>query len=170
MQEIILTHGYTCSLKSTISEALAARTGLQRIETKQFGKIKSERQKMLRYEGLAKAAGNVLEAGQSVILDGTFPTFECRNRIYRLAEKHGVSRVTVLHCVCADDEEVLRRLFARKKNEGVCYEEWLNRAHEGLEADMERFGGLRVVRIDTSGSVALPYLRETGAFYADAAA
>jgi hypothetical protein len=47
---------------------------------------------------------------------------------------------------------VLRRLWARKKNEGICYEEWQNRAHDGLETDKSRFEGLRIIKIDTTDS------------------
>ena len=114
---ITMMHGYTCSLKTTISKSLASKAGFHRIETKQFGAITSEDQKLQRYEQLAGAAETVLGTGRSVILDGTFPKFECRNHIYKLAEKCGIRRVTIVHCVCEDEEEVMRRLVTRKKNE-----------------------------------------------------
>jgi predicted kinase len=142
-------HGYTCGLKTTISKDLAARYGLIRIETKMFGVVVTEAEKLRRYEQLAEAAGTVLDTGRSVVLDGTFSKYECRNRIYRLAEKTGIQGVTIITCVCGDEEEVLRRLWARKKNEGVCYEEWLNRSHDGLGIDKARFEGLKILRVNT---------------------
>jgi predicted kinase len=149
---ITIMHGYTCSSKTTTSEVLAAWYGLRRIETKEFGAITSEAEKLRRYEQLAGAAETVLESGNSVILDGTFSKYECRNRIYRLAERSGIQAVTIIHCVCGDDEEVLRRLWGRKKNEGICTEEWRARAHDGLEMDKARFERLRIIRMDTTDS------------------
>ena len=149
-QTIIVMHGYTCTLKTMISKSLASKAGFHRIETKQFGAITSEDQKLRRYEQLAGAAETVLRTGRSVILDGTFSKYECRNHIYRLAEKSGIGRVTIVHCVCEDEEEIMRRLAARRKNEGICYEEWLNRSHDDLEIDKARFEGLRIIKVDTS--------------------
>jgi predicted kinase len=146
---ITMMHGYTCSSKTTISEALDARYGLRRIETKMFGAITTEAEKLRRYEQLASAAGTVLGTGRSVILDGTFSKYECRNRIYRLAERYGIQAVNIIHCVCGDDEEVMKRLWARRKNEGICIEEWRARAHDGLETDLARFEGLKILRVNT---------------------
>lgn len=156
-QTITMMHGYTCSLKTTISKAIASMYGLSRIETKQFGAITSEYEKLRRYEELAGAAETVLGAGMSVVLDGTFSKYECRNRIYRLAERTGIQVINIIHCECYDEEEVLRRLWARKKNEGICYEEWLNRAHDGLETDKARFEGLRIIKDDTSDLIVNPH-------------
>jgi len=51
------------------------------------------------YDELFRQASDVLNTGQSVILDGTFLTSELRDRAYDLAHRHGASSLYI-QCTC----------------------------------------------------------------------
>ena len=69
---------------------------------------------------------------------------------YRIAGKNGIKRVNIIHCVCEYEKETPRRLWVRKKDEGICIEAWRNKAHDCLETDKARHEELRIIKIDTS--------------------
>ena len=121
---IIMMHGYTCSLKTTISKALAENMGLDRLETKQFGKIVSQEGKSVRYQLFAAYTQKYVDRGRSIILDGTFGKKEYRDQIYRIAHTANLEDVVVIHCYCDDETEVIRRIDERGKNESNC--DWLS--------------------------------------------
>ena len=128
--QIIITHGMSASGKSTISQALLEHFGALRIRTdverKRLNDLKPEDDGRSEIDGgiyskvttektysiLKELAGQIIDAGYSVIVDGVFLQYQQRQIFKNLAEKKHVS-FTILECK-ADIETLRKRIIERK--------------------------------------------------------
>jgi len=147
---IVMMHGYLCSLKTTISTALSQRLRIPRIETKELGHIKTRKEKGARYQLVAELAEERIKGGGSVILDGTFGKRQFRNQVYQIAQRTRAKDVLIIRCLCDNKEEVRRRICERGINESICESEWRNRAHDGLCGDKVYNGVPSLIAVDTA--------------------
>ena len=148
-KNIVMMHGYICSLKTTISTALSQKLCIPRIETKEFGQIKTKKEKGLRYQLVAEIAEERINGGGSVILDGTFGKRQFRDHVYEIAQRTVAKEVLIIRCLCDNEEEVRRRIGERGINESICESEWRNRAHDGLCGDRVYSGVPSLIAVDT---------------------
>ena len=146
---IVMMHGYLCSLKTTISTALSQRLCIPRIETKELGEIKSKKQKDFRYHQVAELAQDRINGGGSIILDGTFGKRQFREHVYEIAQRTLAKDVLIIRCHCNNDEEIKRRIGERGVNEDICVSEWRNRSHDGLSGDRVYKGAPSIITVDT---------------------
>jgi len=147
---IVMMHGYLCSLKTTISTALSQRLRIPRIETKELGHIKTKKEKGARYQLVAEIAEERINGGGSIILDGTFGKRQFRNHVYEIAQRTQAKDVLIIRCLCDNEEEVRRRISERGINESICVSEWRNRAHDGLCGDRVYNGAPSLIAVDTA--------------------
>lgn len=126
---LVITHGLSGSGKSWWSGRLAPglsaihiRSDVERNRLMPGGEGVSEapdrystRNTARIYKRLLSAAGSVLKAGYTVIVDATFLKYEHREMFYGLAAKHGVD-ATVLDLRC--DEGLLRSRISGRLAEG----------------------------------------------------
>ena len=146
---IVMMHGYICSLKTVISSALAKELGTARLETKQLGPIDDNYGKFQRYTLFVKLAKTCAEAGRDVILDGTFGDDKHRQEIYQIGEQLGVEDIVVIYCFCNDEKEIWRRIHERKEADKVCISEWLNQTHTVLSNDKYDGSSPSIIQVDT---------------------
>ena len=151
---LVLMHGYICSLKTTISHELAKDMGMARLETKQLGPIGDQYDKAGRYALLTELAEVCVKNGVDVILDGTFGEFECRKEIYKMAESLEVEDIVIIHCYCDDESKVWDRMHDRKEKDTVCVLEWINQTHIGLGIDKYDDTPPSIINVDTNKYIA----------------
>jgi predicted kinase len=118
---IVLVNGYAGCLKTTLSYHLAPLLGLGLISNSVLGGFSFDQGRRAaaamrerRYATAAALAETCLEAGISVILDGTYALRQWRQRIYSLAARFAVSDVLAITCTCSDPG-VLEERFARRR-------------------------------------------------------
>lgn len=155
-RNIIMMHGYICSLKSTVAKRLAEKMGLPRLETKQLGAIASETDKTWRYRLLSTIVKNYAHGETDFIVDGTFGKKTFREAIYRLGDEASTGDVVVVRCICEDDHEIWKRIKGRKENEDVCILEWANRKHDVIECDKYRNAMPSLIEVDTKNFAVRP--------------
>lgn len=117
-QCIIMTCGYTATLKSETSVYLANCLGVPLMATHQYGRctnptgVLDSSLRSVRYEHLIEDAEAALARGHSVVLDGTFSDRLWRTRVYKLAGTFD-ARVVVLLTSCEDEGYIRARLWRR---------------------------------------------------------
>ncbi|MEM5814503.1 MAG: AAA family ATPase [Candidatus Aenigmatarchaeota archaeon] len=155
-KNIVMMHGYICSLKSTVAKNLAEKLNIPRLETKQLGAIHSETDKAWRYRLLSAMVKSHVRSDTDMILDGTFGKKPFREAIYRLSEELGLGDVVVVRCVCDDDGEVWKRVKGRTENDDICILEWVSRKHDAVEFDKYRNAMPSIIEVDTKKFVVRP--------------
>ena len=129
---LIITHGYSCSGKSTYSDQLAEKMGALQIRSdierkRLFGYqaqadtgsgiddgLYTKEASRKTYQHLADCAKQVIEAGFSAIVDATFLKTEQRKRFKKLAIEVGVKFIII--DFQASDEALKRRVTQREND------------------------------------------------------
>ena len=100
------------------------------------------------YDELLKRASEILDKGQSVIVDGTFLTQQLRDRVNRLAGRHGAEAVDIL-CECPQ-----RTVLARIKKRAASEDAESEARADLYEAQLREFqpprAGEPIVRVDST--------------------
>lgn len=117
-QCIILTNGYTATLKTELTSYIANCLSVPLLATHRYGPctahgLLQDDLRNQRYEELLLDAGSFVARNYSVVLDGTFTNPEWRERVYSLAITHGVTPI-IIKTVCDDEFYILARLWRRK--------------------------------------------------------
>lgn len=128
---LVTVYGLSGSGKSTLAGSLAAALRVERLATddirreqsaapvhpQAYGEGEYRLENRLRvYEQMLSRAEEALEDGQSLILDGTFPTVSLRQRVVELARRRAAVPL-LIHCDCPP-EVALERIVARQEEGG----------------------------------------------------
>jgi predicted kinase len=162
---VLVVHGLSGSGKSTLAEGLAASLMIDRLSTDEvrretmpgavgetaYGKgAYQPGNRLLVYDEMLQRAEAAVRDGQSLILDGTFPTVELRQRAVDMAKRSGALPLLV-QCECPP-EIALERIEVRRRGDSVsdATAEVFQKQRESYE---RAAAAQPVCVIDTSGSV-----------------
>lgn len=121
-QFVLMLNGYAGCLKTTLSYLLAPYLRAAHVSTSLLGPIVSDRDdpdflrlRETRYERAFQLVGSYLNAGSSVVVDGTFALKRWREQLYSTAAEEGADEILALKCVCGDTGKLENRFEFRKK-------------------------------------------------------
>lgn len=160
---VTVVYGFSGSGKSTLAAMLAESLRMKHLATDSVrrevfsdGDVKpagSEvyrpENRMLVYDDMLRRAELALEAGESPVLDGTFPTSELRERVVALARRHGAAPV-LLRCHCPE-EVAVRRIQERQEAGESLSEATPQVLRQQIERQEPDSPGQPTFEIDTSG-------------------
>lgn len=160
---LIVMCGLPGSGKTTLARALAERLGLELLRTDELRQQLQGRERQIagRYQAGARAevygellhqAGQRLERGESLVLDGTFSRAALREAALNVGRDFAADTVLV-HCACPRDV-ALERIAARLQRPGADASEAQPAVYDQLLAEWEWSPGLtHDCRVDTTGAL-----------------
>lgn len=137
---LIMTNGYTATLKTEVTAYLANCLGIPILATHRYGEctvdgLLQDSLRRKRYEEMLLDADSTLSRGYSVVLDGTFASREWRERAYELAMTYGAAPI-IIKTICDDEVYIRSRLWRRKLD------------HSRSEHEVTRFENFVMTRQD----------------------
>lgn len=162
---VVMISGFSASGKSTLATALAERLGViavnsdvvrkklagqsRRVAERLYGGIYSASMTERTYSALAREAAKRVRLGEGVLLDATFGLRAQREKVARMAVKHGVP-LLMIHC-SATEASTRRRLRERAAaGESASDAGWeVYLAQKKAYEPMDEFTPDRCLKLDT---------------------
>ncbi len=117
-QCVIMTNGYTATLKTELTRYLSDCLGIPLFATHRYGRctnngILDRKMRHIRYKQMLLDAERAAKRGQSIVLDGTFADPQWRKAVYKFVNETN-SHLIIIETRCDDDSYIRIRLWRRR--------------------------------------------------------